>query len=317
MSGSGAIVGDIGGTNARFAWLDATGHPVGERTLPVAGYPGIVEAIEAFADGRAPATVCVAVACPVEDDWIHLTNAPWAFSKRAVRERLALDRLEVINDFTAQALALPHLTAAMLAPVGPVTGLKPGKPLAVLGPGTGFGVSGLFPAGERWIPISGEGGHVEFAARDGLDWAIRERFSRRYGGRVSVERILSGAGLAELHAVMAEIDGRPLAGPASAADVTRLALAGDPAAQATVLRFLEILGGLAGDLVLTLGAFGGAFIAGGIVPRLMPLVPESRLHASFLDKGRMGKLLATVPLAVITAAAPALVGAAAHLRAVG
>jgi glucokinase len=315
MTGSGAIVGDIGGTNARFAWLDEAGRPVGASTLAVADYPGIVEAVEAFARGRRASRACVAVACPVEEDLIRLTNATWAFSKTAVRERLGLAHFDVINDFTAQALALPHLGPDELVAVGPALPRRPGRPLAVLGPGTGLGVSALIPTDGRWVPISGEGGHVEFAARDEVEWQVHRRFGARYG-RVSVERILRGQGLAELHAALAEIEGRSLDVEPTAASVTAAALSGEPAATATVLRFLSILGALAGDLVLTLGAFGGVYLAGGIVPRLLPLVPESPLRASFLAKGRMHGLLEAVPMQIVVAPSPALLGAAAHLGAV-
>ena len=315
MDGSGAIVADIGGTNARFAWLDDRGRPVGERTLAVADHAGLVEALGAVADDRLADVVGVAVACPVDDDRISLTNAAWSFSKRAVAERLKLEKLSVINDFTAQALALPHLGADDLAPIGPPLARRPGHPLAVLGPGTGVGVSGLLPVDGGWVPIAGEGGHVEFAARDEVEWAMRRRFAERYG-RVSMERVLRGPAMPELHAVLAEVEGRDPGPAKTAREITAAALAGEPSARATVLRFLSMLGSMAGDLALTLGAFGGVYVAGGIVPRLRPLLAESDFRKSFLDKGRMGGLLEDVATQLIVAPAPALLGAAAHLGAV-
>lgn len=313
MIGAGTVVADIGGTNARFARLDDHGEPTEHATLPVAGFPGFVEAFRAYAGGAPIAAACVAVACPVDEDMIRLTNAPWAFSKRAVKAELGLATFDVINDFTAQALALPHLGSGDVVPVGPVDVRYDGRPLAVLGPGTGLGVSGLLPTPGGWVPISGEGGHVSIAARDAREWAIVERLTERYG-RASAERILCGAGMTDLHTILAEIDGHPLERPLAAPEITAAALAGDSAGLATIATFLSMLGAVAGDLALTLGSFGGVYIAGGIVPRILPLVAGSALRESFLAKGRMRRILEPVPTFVVVAPSPALIGAAAHMR---
>ncbi len=308
----GAVVADIGGTNARFAWIGADGRPVGERSLRVADYPGLIEALDSFRAGRRVRAACVAMACPVEDEEVHLTNADFGFTKTAVRRHFGLDTFEVINDFTAQALAMPHLAADEAVTIGPDL-TAPTGPMAVLGPGTGLGVSGLLPVDGRWVPISGEGGHVSFAPRDAAECEILMVLTRRFG-RVSVERILSGQGLVDLHTARAEIAGRPFAEAPAAADITGGALAGEPFAKATIDSFLGILGGLAGDLALTLGAFGGVYIAGGIVPRVRPLLENSPFRRRFEDKGRMGRLLARVPTRLVVAPWPALVGCAARLR---
>jgi len=313
MQPTTSVVADIGGTNARFAWLDATGQPFGVKVLPVRDYAGIAEAFLAFTEGVPVEQASVAVACPVNEDLIKLTNSPWVFSKSATKARLALGRFDVINDFTAQALALPRLSGADVVPVGPGIPVRPTEPLAVVGPGTGLGVGGLLPIGPgRWVPISGEGGHVSFGPVDALEREVLARLSQRYE-RVSTERILSGAGLVLLHQTLEEIDGRPDDGLTDAAAITAAGLAADGPARATLLRFLAILGSVAGDVALTLGATGGTFIGGGITPRLLPLVPESQLLDRFHDKGRVGRMLKDAALNVIVAPWAALHGAAARL----
>ena len=312
----GAVVADIGGTNARFAWIGPDGRPAGERSLRVAEYSGLIPALEAFSEGRPVRAACVAMACPVEDEEVRLTNADFSFTKTAVRQRFGLVRFDVINDFTAQALALPYLAADEAVTIGPEVTAAPGLPLAVLGPGTGLGVSGLLPVGARWVPISGEGGHVSFAPRTAEECAILMVLTDRFG-RVSVERLLSGQGLVDLHTARAEIAGRPVPTDPAAAEITAAALAGEPFARATIDAFLGILGGLAGDLALTIGAFGGVYIAGGIVPRVRPLLEDSPFRARFEDKGRMGRLLARVPTRLVVAPWPALVGCAARLADAG
>jgi glucokinase len=308
-----SVVGDIGGTNARFAWLDEAGHPVGMKALPVRDYAGIAEAFLAFTEGRPVEQASVAVACPVNEDLIKLTNSPWVFSKRDTKQRLNLDRFDVINDFTAQALALPRLNADDLVPVGPAIPVRSNEPLAVVGPGTGLGVGGLLPVGpSRWVPISGEGGHVSFGPVDALEREVLARLAARFE-RVSTERILCGAGLVLLHQTLEEIEGRPDDGLTDAAAITAAGLAADGPARATLLRFLAILGSVAGDVALTLGATGGTFIGGGITPRLLPLVPQSQLLSRFHDKGRVGRMLKDAPLNVVVAPWAALHGAAARL----
>lgn len=313
MQPTTSVVADIGGTNARFAWLDAAGQPFGVKVLAVRDYLGIAEAFLAFTGGVPVEQASVAVACPVNEDIIKLTNSPWVFSKSATKVRLALNRFDVINDFTAQALALPRLTGADIVPVGPAMPVRASEPLAVVGPGTGLGVGGLLPVGPgRWVPISGEGGHVSFGPVDALEREILARLAARFE-RVSTERILCGAGLALLHQTLEEIEGRPDDGLTDAAAITAAGLAADGPARRTLLRFLAILGSVAGDVALTLGATGGTFIGGGITPRLLPLVPESELLSRFHNKGRVGRMLKDAPLNVVVAPWAALHGAAARL----
>jgi glucokinase len=315
------LIADIGATNARFALLDGCG---GERwmTLLCADYGSLEAAIEAFlaATGRPPGLVqaALAVAGPITGDAVALTNLAWRFSIQALRQRLALDRLEVINDFTAVALAVPWLRPEHRHPIGPageaVPGeAVPGETVAVLGPGSGLGVSGLVPDGRGgWRALAGEGGHVTLAAADDRESAVLAVLRGRLG-HVSAESVLSGPGLVRLHHALAALDSRPER-PISAAEITAGALAGTSAeATTTTSLFAAFLGTVAGNLALTLGARGGVFIAGGIVPRLAGWLEGSPFRHRFVDKGVQTGYLSRIPTTVVTHPAPAFLGLGALL----
>ncbi len=307
------LIADIGGTNARFALIagdDTT--PFAEQVLPCARYPGLVEAIESYlagVDAPRPREAAIAMATPVTGDRIKMTNNDWSFSIEATRRTLGMDGFRLLNDFTALALALPHLPAQTLEAVGSGEAV-PGAPLALLGPGTGLGVSGLIPTGTGWVPLQGEGGHVTFSPADGREMEILRIVSRRHD-HVSTERLVSGGlGLENLYVALCELHGtRPET--LSPAEMTERALAGrDPVCVDTLETFCAMLGTAAGNLVLTLGALGGVYIGGGIVPRLGDFFQRSPFRQRFEHRGRFSAYLAAVPCWVIHAKNPALVGAA-------
>lgn len=313
-AGPDDLVADIGGTNARFARVGADGRPYAERSLPGADFPGLTAAARAYLDatgGPRPVRAAVAVATPVTGDWIQFTNSDWSFSIEAARRELGLERLTILNDFTALALSLPLLGPDEHRAVGGGTAV-PEAPIGLIGAGTGLGVSGLVWSGERWIPLQTEGGHVTFSAADEREWAISRILQRKFG-HVSPERLLSGPGLVNLHAALAELEGWP-AEPLDPADITDRGLTGAcPHCRDVLDLFCGALGAAAGNLALTLGARGGVYIGGGIVPRLGDFFDRSAFRARFEAKGRFGSYLATIPTWVITAAHPALRGVAAAL----
>ncbi|WP_192034897.1 glucokinase [Halomonas sp. YLGW01] len=313
-----ALIGDIGGTNARFALVSpGSFEPHDILSLPCADYPNLVEAIEDYLarvghEGeRAPREACLAFACPVHDDWVKMTNNAWAFSKAEVKQALGLELFKVINDFTAQALGVPHVAAEDLVSVGGGSA-QPHSIRLVIGPGTGLGVAGVFPGQHAWIPLPTEGGHVTFAPTDEREQNLLRYFHTRYG-RVSVERILCGQGLLDLYCAHASLKG---ANPRyqSPAEVTAAAADGDAIAVDTLKRFLKILGDVCGDAALTIGARGGVYLCGGILPRLLDWLPESRLREAFADKGRMSAYNADIPIWVVTAPWTGLLGAAEALH---
>jgi glucokinase len=308
------LLADVGGTNARFALETAPLKFEAVEVLPCAGYASLGAAIEAYLAGGAAQAVhagpvahaAIAIANPVEGDVVAMTNHHWSFSIQALKQELGFATLAVVNDFTALAMALPQLGPEQRVQVGG------GEPRAnctigLVGPGTGLGVSGLVPVAGRWVALASEGGHASFAPGDDQESAILLDLRREFG-HVSAERLLSGAGLELIYRSLtrggslgaAEITGRALDG--SCADCVR-----------TVECFCAVLGSVAGNVALTLGATGGMYIGGGIVPRLGELFARSQFRARFEAKGRLAAYVARIPTYLITEAYPAFFGVSAIL----
>jgi glucokinase len=310
------LLGDVGGTNARWAWQAAPSGALGPvQVLPCSEYPTIEACLRAFLGAHrlpAPRAVAFGIATAVTGDAVQMTNHPWRFSIEALRASIGAERLVVLNDFEALAHAVPVLGATDLVPIG--AGLAvPGANLAVIGPGTGLGVSGLVADGRGdWRVVVGEGGHVTLPAATpreaSLLAVLRERF-----GHVSAERALSGPGLVNLYEAACILDGESAAA-LDPADVMARGLGDgmptDAQCVEAVTTFAALLGNVAGNLALTLGARGGVFIGGGIVPRLGARFASLPFRERFENKGRFRGYLETIPTWVITADAPALLGAA-------
>lgn len=318
-SRQGRLLADVGGTNARLAWQDGHGAPIEHiQVLPVAEHASLQAAIRAYLGGlgRQPAAAAIAMANPVTGDRVSMTNHDWSFSQAALRDELGLTTLRVLNDFTALALALPHLPAHELRQVGGGAAV-PGAAIALLGAGTGLGVSGLLPDGAGgWVPIAGEGGHVTLPAATARERLLMDALVRRHG-HASAERVASGTGLLETCQILCEADGVDTSTFTSAATVTEAALQGaHPQALEALQIFCSVLGAVAGNLALTLGARGGVYIGGGVVPRLGTWFDGSPFRGRFDAKGRFETYLSQIPVWVITAQqSPALLGAARALDA--
>jgi glucokinase len=310
------LVADIGGTNARFA-LCPPGTTRVERmkTLSARDYPDIGTAIASYLDwaGDQPVDASFAVACPARDDRIEFTNSTWRFSRQALAAEFGWRRFRTVNDFEALSLGIPqakpeglHRLRAGIA--------EPRGACAVLGPGTGLGVSGLVcDRHGGWVALAGEGGHVGFAPQDDLEMELL-RFLQQRIGRVSNERLLSGDGLVNIYEFLRHRAGQPAERPSPAEISARGLERGEPVAREALMRFCAILGSVAGDLALTLGSSGGVYLGGGIVPRLLPVLPDSPFERRFLDKGRLSSLLQAMPIFVILDSTLALLGAAVTLR---
>lgn len=322
-SGFPRLLGDVGGTNARWAWQAGPQAPLSHmRSLPAAEHGSIDQCIAAYLQAEGlppPREAAFGIATAVTADRVQMTNHPWSFSIAELRTRLGLRRLRVLNDFEALAHAVPVLGASDLWPVGGGAAVPQGN-LAVIGPGTGLGVSGLVHDGQgSWRVIVGEGGHVTLPAASARESSLlavlRERF-----GHVSAERALSGPGLVNLYEAACVLDGES---PGALEPAQVMAAAFAPAAahhpqcQEAVSAFASLLGNVAGNLALTLGARGGVFIGGGIVPRLGARFAQLPFRERFVDKGRFRSYLEAIPTWVITADAPALLGAARALDADG
>ena len=297
------LVGDVGGTNARFAILDDDNQPVSSSTLRTDDFPSLSAAIGAYLEEHSINQVnsaAIAVATPVVGDVVKLTNNHWSFSIDDTRQSLHMQRLHVVNDFTALALSVPHLPSDELLKIGG------GEPVddhakAIIGPGTGLGVSGLVPCGDHWTALQGEGGHVSLGVRTSREFAVYEYLSKQFR-HVSAERFLSGPGLVNIVTALRDIDGlAPY--EYSPADVTqwgmaafaaRTASSSESAAQLALPEragceealqiFCQLLGSCAGNLVLTLGAEGGVYIGGGIAPKLGDFFVQSDFRREFEAK---------------------------------
>ncbi|WP_077036472.1 glucokinase [Pelomonas sp. KK5] len=323
MSTTARLLADVGGTNARFAWQAERGAPIGDVViLPCADYATIADAIAAYLQrvGRpAPPACAIAIANPIVGDQVKMTNHHWTFSISALKAHFGFQLLRMLNDFTALALALPDLKAEELRQVG--GGLaRPDAAIALIGAGTGLGVSGLLPDGRGgWVPLEGEGGHVTLAGCTPREQAVIDIIGSHYG-HMSAERACRGQGLVDIHAALQKLD-RPGsdAMPLDAAAITAAALERrDPLCEETVDLFCAFLGTAAGNLALTLGAHGGVYIGGGIVPRLGTRFDSSPFRERFENKGRFKDYLSTMPAFVILARqSPALFGAARAIEGFG
>ncbi len=308
-----ALVADIGGTHARFALVD-DGEILHATVLRCADYEGPAAAAKAFlasnASDRSPRRAAFAVASAIVGDRVELTNSPWRFSIGATRDALGLESLEVVNDFTAVALSVRHLTPDHLLAIGGGTA-EPGCPIAVLGPGTGLGVSALVPGlGGVWSALAAEGGHVTMAAATDREAEILGWLRRRFD-HVSAERVLSGQGLVNLYQALSALSNRQAV--FSTPDViTQRGLDGSCAvSREAVETFFAMMGTVAGNLALSVGARGGVFIAGGILPRMAEAFRLSGFRARFEEHGRFQPYLAAIPTWLIVHPLPAFIGLAA------
>lgn len=303
------IVADIGGTNARFAFID-DGELRRIEVIAVADYRDFGSALEAFLhrhkDNARISGAILAVAGPVEDGRCALTNSDWVIDARQLMGAFDLPHVRIINDFEALALSLPLLRARDLFAIGGGRRV-PAAPAVVLGPGTGFGLACLVPQSNGAIVIGTEAGHVTLAGTcqredDVITW-LRQRF-----GRVSVERVLSGEGLINLYQAIVAIDDAHVPERNAAEIVTAARADACPVSRATLDMFCAMLGMVAGDAVLTFRAHGGLYIAGGIVPRILDDLARSQFRPRFEAKGRFRNYVEAVPSSVIVHRDPAFLG---------
>ncbi len=304
------LVGDIGGTHARFA-MASNGAIREPRTFNNRDYATVEAAVEAYLGqvdpGRRPKRMVLAVAGPVTDGAIHFTNFNWTLSERTLKQELGLQAARLINDFAAQALGAPRTSPQGLRPIGPAAPGDPQAPLAILGPGTGFGVAGLARQDGRELVLSTEGGHAGFAPFDELELELWRWFARRHG-RVSIERVLSGPGLYELYQALAEVEGKPA--PLADQLAVQAASKTDALAHSTVERFCLILGSATGDITLGLGARGGVYVTGGVAQGLAEQIAGGGFRQRFEAKGRFEGYMRAIPTWLILEPYTALIGAA-------
>ena len=309
------LVGDIGGTNARFALArpDSPGFS-NELTLACDDYEtaeqGIVHYLERSDCGR-PDVICLAAAGPVVDDRVHFTNNHWLIDGRALRERFHTSTVQLLNDFESISYSIPILGENDVATIGLLPSELEGKQeftLGVLGPGTGLGTGGLLGRENGIYPIVGEGSHAGFAPETTMQLKVLEQLRGRFE-RVSSERLVSGPGLENIYSALCKIRGEVAADITAAEIFSRVLANEDPVAVEATQMFFEVLGQVAGNLALALGAWDGIYLAGGIVKRYPNMLNSSRFRSGFENKGRHRSLMEKVPTSLITHPQPGLLGA--------
>nr|WP_255327665.1 glucokinase [Marinimicrobium sp. LS-A18] len=316
------LVADIGGTNARFGLVEIAGACATppdftakhQHSLRCADYPSLDQMVHAYAEvaGVAlPDFACFAIAGPIHNGRVRMTNLDWEFGIDELRDQLGMRALDVINDFAALAYATPHLKGDMLKPL--VTGETDAEaPMLILGPGTGFGMAALVPCGDRWKIVPTEGGHTNFAPGNEREIAILQNLLKKQD-HVSVETLICGKGLVRIYQALAEIDGVTVQNY-EPADVAGKGQSGeDPLCREALELFCAMLGSAIGDRALCLGAQGGVYIGGGIAPKLADFIDGSDLVKRYQHKGPMSDYVGRIPLNIIMHDKSALIGTAAWL----
>ncbi|WP_137129632.1 glucokinase [Rhizobium sp. FY34] len=313
------LIGDIGGTNARF-WIlnDSHSEPQQFPNIQTADFASIDAAIQSQVLGKTsqqPRSAILAVAGPIEGDDIPLTNCDWVVRPRQLIAELGFSDVLVINDFEAQALAVASLPAEYRDPIGEATH-APMASRVVLGPGTGLGVAGLLHAQDMWFPVPGEGGHVDIGPRSARDLQVFPHIER-IEGRVAGEQILCGRGIVNLYRAICMADGvEPVY--ANPADITAQGLSGaNRQAGETLSLFVTYLGRLAGDMALIMMAKGGVYLAGGISQKIVPALKRPEFRAAFEDKAPHAAMMRQIPTFIVSHPQAALAGLAAYARSPG
>ncbi|MCL4140757.1 UNVERIFIED_CONTAM: hypothetical protein GTU68_032740, partial [Idotea baltica] len=300
------LVADVGGTNARFGLalgLDKTSKRFSienQKELLCRDFESLEAVIGSYLSGFPETRItsaCIAIAGPVTGDSVTMTNLNWNFSIEEIRNTFGLARLEVINDFGAQAYATLYMDQDDFVVLAPGKSHPTGN-RAVLGPGTGLGVAALINSGDQWHTVCGEGGHISYAPTSRIEMDLRTAIDPS-GAHISVENLVSGPGLVNIYKALAQIKG------VKAEDITPAEISGralqesDPNCSEAVALFCKILGSAAGDIALVTGAFGGVYLCGGILPKIESLLTTSQLVSGFRNKGVMAEVMESVPLCLV------------------
>ena len=303
------LIADIGATNARFALADESGFHE-QKVLQCADYPGLLEAAQAYLQGvgAKPERGAFAIAGPVSGDIFEMTNHLWKFSISETQKALGLSAFTLMNDFKAIALGIPHLKPEDVKQVGGNQAAQPQGTIGIVGPGTGLGVASLFWDGHKYRANSGEGGHITMPAKTQREFDLFRTLRYKYR-HVSAERVCSGKGLVNIYNAIRILDGHEDLPDRTPEQITQAAMEKSCAACEEALdKMMGFLGTIAGDLAVTLGAFGGIYIAGGIPAKLGEYFFDSRFRSEFEAKGRFDQYLKPIPTYLITHPFTAFVG---------
>ena len=306
------MIGDIGGTNARFALATKTGF-TDAQTLRCADFASADDAIRHYlqeVSAAAPAVICLAAAGPVVGNKVRITNNHWTLNGDRIAKDFGIRKVRLMNDFEAAAHSILQLDSSDLTTIGlPEAKVLPAErfDIAIVGPGTGFGAAGLIRRGKMTIPIVGEGGHVGFAPRTQVQVELLNMLRSKFD-RVSIDRLVSGPGIENIYWALTQIHGEERT-QSSARDIfTSSANGSDPRAKESTQMFFELLGQVAGDFALSLGAVDGVYIAGGISKRYPDQLLSGGFRSAFEDKGRHRAYMESIPTLLITHDEPGLLG---------
>jgi glucokinase len=316
------LIADIGGTNIRLALADKSlkENYKDIETYQCAKFDSLVDVLALYIESKQLSgfviNACLAIACPVDNDLISMTNLPWQFSQTDLKAQLKLNNLTLINDYTAIAMAIPLLSYEQKIKVGGGEMIE-NKPISVCGPGTGLGVANLVPVSvagiNQWHCIGGEGGHVDFAPVDEQEISVL-RYLNTIKQRVSYEQLLSGYGIEQIYQALLHSENSAQKTNLTAQEISKKAIDNTcPICHQTLLIFCRSLGSFAGNLALIMNSLGGVYIAGGIVPRFINFLKASQFRERFESKGRLSHITLQAPTYVITEPQPGLLGAAAYL----
>jgi glucokinase len=323
------LAGDVGGTNARLATVELNGHSARvqrESIYPSGSYPGLTPIVRRFCEEleSRPDRACFGIACPVVGDDCTASNLPWTINARRLAAEIEIPRTTIINDFVAAGHGIELLGPSDLATLQEGSPIPRG-PIALIGAGTGLGQGLLIWEGEHYRVLPSEGGHGDYAPSGDLQTGLL-RFLRREFGRVSWERLLSGAGIVNTYNYLLASAAAPeqatvhdeMAREDPASVITRRGLARtDRLSESALDLFCEILGAQAGNLALTIISTAGVYLAGGIAPRIVDRLKSGPFLTAFRNKGRMTELLSRIPVHVIMNPNVALLGAAAYAARTG
>ncbi len=303
------LLADIGATNLRFALYNPQqGVYRNEFQALVTQYSSLSVACQSYLEMHNTTinAAAIAIACPVLGDEVTITNYSWNFSQHELKRDLCLKHLVVINDLLAVAQAIPFLPEHTIHPLGPTVPIDVSCPKGVLAPGSGLGTATLIPIANDWYGFASEGGHVTLAATDNFEILVIAELAKRYG-HVSAERLVSGQGIVNLYKAICDLGSYPKLTTLTAKAIVTAAET-DPCAKKTLTYFSRFLGNIAGNLALSLGARGGIYLAGGIIPELGKSSNVNAFRTAFENKGRFSAYLRTVPTFSITHPLPAYVG---------
>ena len=307
------LIADIGGTNSRLALLDGDGRIAHSQSYRNRDFSALEDVLGRFLASSAagpPERVVLGIAAPLAGDEIAMTNIGWRFRRGDIQRITGTRELRLLNDFEALAHALPRLRASDVRQVGGGRAIS-GATLAVIGPGSGLGVAAAAPHGDEWTAVGGEGGHVSLPVFSPEEAAIVAEHGEP-GGHCSAERLLCGPGLVRIHGTLARLAGAA-AETLTPGEISARASRGDAIAARSFELLFGWLGTVAGNLALTVGARGGVFIAGGIVPRVLEAFARSSFRERFVAKGSYRAYLEAIPTSVIVAENPAFIGLRAAL----